>query len=89
MPGYIHGTSGGGVVFLCGRKLPKAPICEVCRRFTSTLLCDGRESGKAGTCDAKLCRECSVQRSSGAYTFDLCPKHRGQAAPAEQMGLGL
>ena len=60
----------GGNAIVCG----PAPRCKCGNR--ATLLCDWKvPENKSGTCDAKLCKECT---SSPAPDKDLCPAHAAE-----------
>lgn len=62
------------VMYVCSRGSRKhAPTCGYCRKYTATLLCDGRVPGRGKrtrTCSAALCEGCA--RNVGP-DVDLCP----------------
>ena len=72
----IRGEGGKVIGIVHVRMRRPRTRCAVCRQPGATQSCDGRTRGEK-TCDAALCRECSVRPRAGV---DFCPTHRDQAA---------
>ena len=68
----VFRTAEGSTVIACSRGPAKK--CSVCKKAPATQLCDHPE--EMGTCDAALCKACSVR---GPHGSDFCPTHAEQA----------
>jgi hypothetical protein len=72
MPCTPFKVPGGYALVRRGRRA----ACSVCHSAEHELLCDGRDVGASGTCDAKLCRRCALHAPGDK---DFCPRHISQA----------
>lgn len=66
-------TPSGGAGFVCGRTRKRPERCQViaCKN-EHAFLCDWPDKAKAsGTCDKRLCRECTTREGDKDY----CPLH--------------